>query len=259
MARTASYLLAGIVSVTALVGDAAAEGFAGTRVINLPTHLTVGASTLELLFTHRFSQTVDDAGGTDLFGLDSAADVGIGLSLGLTPNFQVELYRSSFFKQLEGAAKLTVVEQGSFPLGLAVRVGADYRGARGVAERWSYFVQAIAARSFGDRVDLFVVPMFASDTPTLSDAANLGLGAAVHLQRRWDVAVEVVPENCDAVGGEWAWGLGLVKRVPGHEFLIYAGNSRATTTDLLVGSDLPGGFRSGDVRLGFNLVRRFPE
>jgi hypothetical protein len=53
--------------------------------------------------------------------------------------------------------------------------------------------------------------------------------------------------------------VGAVKRVRGHAFLIYFGNSRATTTDLLAGSDIPGGFKSGDVRLGFNLVRRFPE
>jgi len=238
----------------------AAQESTVSRIINLPGHLTVGSNTLELLFTHRFSQTVEDAGGTDLFGLDSAADVGIGLALGLGPRLQVELYRSSFLKQLEAAAKVTLAEQGGgWPVGLAVRGGADYRGATGVKERWSGFVQAIVARSFGDQVDLWLIPMFASDTPTLTDATNVGIAGVFHLPRRWDVAAEVVPANRDAPAGELAWSLGLVKRIPGHEFLVYVGNSRATTVDLLVGSDLPGGFKENDVRLGFNLVRRFPE
>ena len=259
--RRANGLLARVLLVLLVPsGPLAAQELAGSRIINLPGHLTIGPSTLELLFTHRFSQTIEDGGGSDLFGLDSAADIGIGLALGLGPRLQVELYRSSFFKQIETAAKYTIAEQGSgWPIGVAVRGGADYRGANGVEERWSGFVQAIVARSFGDGFDLWLVPMFATDTPNLTNAANVGLAGVLHLPRRWDVAAEVIPENRDARGGELAWSLGLVKRVPGHEFLVYIGNSRATTADLLVGSDLPGGFAAGDVRLGFNLVRRFPE
>jgi len=252
-------LSAGVAMLSGAAPLAAAE-LGGSRIINLPGHLTVGASTLELVFTHRFSQTVGDAGGTELFGLDSAADVGIGLALGLGPRLQVEVYRSSFFKQIEAAAKLTLARQGAGrPLGLAVRAGTDYRGAAGVEQRWSGFVQAICGRTFGDTLSIWVVPMFASDTPTLENAANLGLAGVLHLRRRWDLAAEAIAANRDARDGEVAWSVGLVKRVPGHEFLVYVGNSRATTTDLMVGSDLPGGYGAGDVRLGFNLVRRFPE
>ena len=260
MNKPGGVLLAFAVAIVLPAAQLAAEELVGSKIINLPGHLTVGSSTLELLFTHRFSQTVDDAGGTDLFGLDSAADVGIGLALGLGPRLQVEIYRSSFLKQFEAAAKLTLVEQrDGWPVGLAVRGGADYRGARGVDERWAGFVQAVVARSWGEGLDLWIVPMYATDTPTLTDAANVGVAAVMHLPRRWDVAAEVIPKNRDAREGELAWSLGLVKRLPGHEFLIYVGNSRATTVDLLVGSDLPGGFATSDVRLGFNLVRRFPE
>ncbi len=229
------------------------------RLINLPTHLTVGTMTFEVVFTHRFSQTIDDASFKDLFGLDSTADVGIGAALGLGPRVQVELYRSSYFKTWEPAVKWAVVRQGeAFPVSVALRTGADYRSADGVAERWSVFAQAVIAHRMGDRVDLFVIPTFASDTPTLENALNVGFGFSLHL-RSWDVQVEAVPENRDARGGETAWAVGLNKRVRGHAFLLYLGNSRATTTGLLAGSDIPGGFKPGDVRLGFNLIRRFPE
>ena len=232
----------------------------GDRLINLPTHATVGASTLQVLFTHRFSQTVDGAGGYDLFGLDSAANIGIGLALGLGRDLEVELYRASFLKEYEAAAKWTLARQGAaFPIGLAVRAGADYRGAKGIDERWSAIAQLVIARRVGETVEVFVIPSYASDTPSLTNAANVALAALWQLPQRWHLAFEVVPENRDAADGEVAWAVGLAKRLPGHEFLFYLGNSPATTTSLIVGSDLPGGFGASDVRLGFNIVRRFPE
>lgn len=229
-----------------------------TRLINLPTHLGPGASTLEVTFTHRFLQTVSSAGGTDLFGLDSAANVGIGLGLGLGHGLSAEVYRSSFLKEWEGSVKWTATRQGNaFPLGVAVRAGGDYRGAAGVRDRWSGFVQAVLSRRIGTTLDLFVVPMFATDTPTLTNAANLGLGISLHLARGWDLSAEAIPGNRDGLDTRLAWSAAVTKRVPGHSFLIYLGNSPATTVDLLVGSDYPGGFASGDIRLGFNLIRRF--
>jgi hypothetical protein len=230
------------------------------RLVNLPTHVTVGPSTLQVLFTHRFTQTVDGAGGYDLFGLDSAANIGIGLALGLGRDLEVEVYRASFLKEYEGTVKWTLARQGAaFPVGVAVRAGADYRGAKGIDERWSAIAQVIVARRVGEKLDVFLIPSYASDTPSLTNAANLAVAAMWQLPKRWHLAIELVPANRDAVDGELAWALGVTKRVPGHEFLFYLGNSPATTTSLIVGSDLPGGFGAGDVRLGFNIVRRFPE
>lgn len=232
----------------------------GSRLIDLPSHRTVGYGVIEAAFIHRFSQTVDDGGGKNLWGLDSAADVGLGLAFGFSPRMQVELYRSSFLKEWEGAFKWTLARQGGdVPLGLAVRLGGAYRSADGIDDRWTGFVQAVLARRVGDRLDLFLVPGWVSDTPTLTDAANVGAAAALHLPKRWDLMLEVMPPNGDAEGAEVSWSIGFNKRIRGHSFLIYLGNSRATTTDLLYGTDIPGGYGAGDVRLGFNIVRRFPE
>lgn len=253
-------LCAGVALAAAAAAQTAGPPPPGDRLINLPTHATVGASTLQVLFTHRFSQTVDGAGGYDLFGLDSAANIGIGLALGLGRDLEVELVRASFFKEYEAAAKWTLARQGAaFPVGLAVRAGAAYRGAKGIDDRWSAIAQVVLARRVGERLEVYVIPSFASDTPSLRNAATLAVAACWRLPKRWHLALEAVPENADAAGGELAWAFGVAKRVPGHEFLVYLGNSPATTTTLIVGSDLPGGFAAGDVRLGFNIVRRFPE
>lgn len=52
--------------------------------------------------------------------------------------------------------------------------------------------------------------------------------------------------------------MGFNKRIRGHAFLIHLRNSRVTVTDLMAGSDILGGFKAADVRLGFTLIRRLP-
>jgi len=232
----------------------------GNGLINYPTHLVLSPSTLQVIFTHRFSQSVSDGGAGNLWGLDSAADVGIGLGMGFGHGLEAQVYRSSFQKQYELSGKWAALRQGGgSPIGLALRVGTDYRSASGVLDRWSGFGQVIMGWRPAHALDLFLVPTYATDTPTLRDAFNVGIGVSLHLPHAWDLVTEVTPANRDAEGSSTAWAFGFNKRVRGHAFLIYFGNSRATVTDMMVGSDIPGGFKSSDVRLGFNLIRRFPE
>ena len=256
-------LLAAVLALASPLGVPAQvvpEPELGTQLVNLPTHLVLPYGTLQVLFTHRFGETVATGGPGDLYGLDSAADIGLGLAMGFGHGLDAEVYRSSLFKQIEAAVKWTVVRQGaSFPLGLAVRAGSEYRAVSGVTDRWAGFAQLVLARRIGRFLDLFAVPTYVSDTPTLRNAGNVGFGASVHLPHAWDIAAEAIPANRKVPGATVAWSVGFTKRIPGHSFLIYVGNSRATTTDLIAGSDIPGGFKPGDVRLGFNLVRRFPE
>lgn len=231
-----------------------------SRLLNLPTLATVGPSTLEILFTHRFTQNAQDGGGEELFGLDSPADVGIGLALGLGANTHIELYRSSFWKEVELAGKLVVLPltEGR-PWGLAVRAGGNYRGAFGLSPRWSGFAQAVLAFRPHPRWELALIPTFVTDTPTLRRAGNVGFAWVFQLPRRFRVEGNLIPPNPKAKDAKLAWAVGLTKGVPGHSFTLYLGNSRATTTDLWVGSDFPANFRLRDLRLGFNLVRRLPE
>jgi hypothetical protein len=263
MAKAPIPLLAAVVAL-ALPLAASAQDVAQpeleSRLVNLPTHRVLTLGTWQLIFTHRFVETLSQGGSTNLYGLDSGADIGLGLALGLGGGVDVEVYRATLYKELEASVKWCPLRQGrAFPLGVAVRAGADYRGVPGISDRWAGFAQLVLARRVGGRLDLFAVPTFVSDTPTLRNAFNVGLGGAAHFARAWDVSLELMPANRDVPGSRVAWALGFTKRIRGHSFLIYLGNSRATTTDLIAGSDLPGGFKADDARLGFNLVRRFPE
>jgi hypothetical protein len=236
----------------------AQQGANDARLLNLPSAALVGPMTLEVLFTHRFSQPVDAAGGENLFGLDGPADVGIGLALGLGRLWQMELYRSSYLKTVELAGKVGLPRQ-TLGATVAVRGGGVYRLRPVGGSRWAGFLQAAASWKTGRALEVLVVPTWVSDTPTLRRAANVGFGVVWHGPKRWRVLLELVPENPRARRAAAAWALGVSKGVPGHSFVIYLGNSRATTSDLWPGSDFPGGLRLRDARLGFNLVRRFPE
>jgi len=67
----------------------------------------------------------------------------------------------------------------------------------------------------------------------------------------------VIPKNNDLDASRTAWHVALSKAMGAHIFEIVLGNSRATTVDQMLGGDSAAGFQTGDVRLGFNIIRDF--
>jgi hypothetical protein len=230
----------------------------GTRLINVATPYPVGARTLEVIFTHRFNQPVNDGTVHDLWGLDSGADTGIGLALGVTRSFDLSLYRSSFQESYEVAGKFLVLEQAPrVPVTIAVRAGADLLRREGVADADRPFAQILLARRFARGFNLLLSPSWVGDTPRLRDAFNVPIGLTLALSPSTMIELELIPENRDLDESETAWHVALSKAVGGHIFEIVLGNSRATTVDQFLGGDSAAGFEPGDVRLGFNIVRDF--
>lgn len=231
----------------------------GTRFVNLATPFPVGAGRWELFFSHRFQQTVQDGSSHDLWGLDSAADVGFGATFGVTRNLDLGIYRSSFQEDFELAGRFLVFEQAPrVPLSIAVRAGVDRVEREGVVDPTRPFAQLLLARRFGRGVNLIVAPSWVADTPLLADAINVPIGLSVPLLHGRILELEVVPANRDLDDSVLAWHVGISHDVGGHIFEVVLGNSRATTVDHMLGSDFPPGFEEEDVRLGFNLVRFFP-
>jgi hypothetical protein len=235
----------------------------GTRLIDVATPFTVGPRRLELLFTHRFDQPINQgANAHNLWGLDSGADVGIGFTYGLLRHLDLSVYRSSFQEDYELAGKLQVLAQSArMPLSAAVRAGADLLGRLGVVDPHRPFVQLLLGRNLAAGWNVFASPSWVHDTPLLRNAWNVPVGVTAPLPGKWLLDGEVVAANRalrDSPGASrLAWHAAFAKQIGWHRFQIVLGNSRATTVDQILGGDFAGGFTTHDLRLGFNLVRYF--
>jgi hypothetical protein len=235
----------------------------GSRLIDVATPFTIGRRRLEVLFTHRFDQPVNQGGNAhNLWGLDSGADVGFGFTYGLLRRLDLSAYRSQFQEDYELAGKLQVLDQAPrVPLSAAVRAGADLLGRKGVVDPHRPFVQLLLGRRLAAGWNVFVSPTWVRATPLLRDAWNVPVGLTLPLPGKWLLDGEVVAANHalrDLPGASrLAWHAAFGKQIGWHIFQIVLGNSRASTVDQIVGGDFAGGFTTHDLRLGFNLVRYF--
>jgi len=237
----------------------------GSRIINFPSADVPRPGTLTLLFTHRFTQPLEDSDIHSLYSFDSGADIGIGLAYAPLTNLDVSLYRSSNQDVYELDAKYRVFATDS--VAAAVRAGGDWRTERGVENRFSFFAQAIVAVTIGSRVRLSAIPTYVSrvagntfvgQQPFYEDVVNLGGALSLAVTRSINVHGEVMARRKNTDSGGVAWNASIEKTVPRHRFSFTVGNQRATTVDQYV-TWTPQFFGESSHRffIGFNIVRQW--
>ncbi|HUJ15703.1 MAG TPA: DUF5777 family beta-barrel protein [Thermoanaerobaculia bacterium] len=248
----------------------------GDVLLSLPTSHMSLPGTWEIRFTHRFNQSIDQGSFSDrihsLFGLDSNADVGIGLSYVPVRDLELSAYRSNALDDIELGAKYNVFQQArAIPFSAAVRAGGDWRTEADLNDRTSVFAQAILARQFGKRAEISIIPTYVTNAGRVvsgntsaalfRNAFNVPIGAAVMLTQAVSVIGEVVPRNRDLpadMHGYFAWSAGLKTAIGGHFFELMLTNSNATHVDQYVTSTYMGSpLHRGDLHIGFNIERRF--
>ncbi len=233
----------------------------GETLINQPTPRVFGVGTWEIKFTHRFSQPINEGDIQSLWGLDSAADIGIGLTYVPIQDLQISLYRTDIQDDYELAAKWSALKQApAMPVSLSFRAGADVRTEEGMNDRASFFAQALVSRRIGERIEIFANPSYVSNTDSFEHAVNLPLGAAYMLKPHLSAIIELIPPNGDlpsSIDSDFSWAIGLKRAIGGHYFEVLLSNSRATHVDQYVPGNFLGGLNAGDVYLGFNIERRF--
>jgi hypothetical protein len=248
----------------------------GDTLLTLPTAHIGGPAMWEVKFTHRFNQSIDQGSFSDrvhsLFGLDSNADVGLGLSYVWRPRLQFSLYRSNAMDDIELGAKYIAFQQAAaIPFSAALRVGTDLRTEKDLDDRTSLFAQAILSRQFGPRVEVFIAPTYAtkagravvdaSSQALFKNAFNAPLGAAFMIRNGLSVVGELYPKNRDlpdGVDADYGWAIGFKRAVGGHHFEILLTNNNATHVDQYITSTYMGSpLRRGDLHIGFNIERRF--
>jgi hypothetical protein len=248
----------------------------GDLLLSLPTSHMPSAGTWEIRFSHRFNQSIDQGSFSDrvhsLWGLDSNADVGIGLSYALRRDLQLSFLRSNAMDDIELAAKYLVVQQApSIPFGAAIRLGGDVRTEKDLNDRTSVFAQAILSHQFGQRAEVFVMPTYITNagravsgqvsTALFKHAFNAPVGAAIAIRPALSIVAELVPKNRDLPSGthaDFGWSFGLKKAMGGHFFEIFLTDNNATHADQYVTATYQGSpLNRRDLHIGFNIERRF--
>ena len=134
------------------------------RLVNVPTPKRVLRGSLNLYFTHRFSEPVRplSESGRDLLGLDSFAVSSLGLFYGITDRLYVNAYRSpicqrGLCKTIElGVGYHWLDERGRSPLALSTY--ASIEGDDNFTENFTCNLQAMLARSATKYLNLFFSP-----------------------------------------------------------------------------------------------------
>ena len=245
----------------------------GDVLLTLPTSHMPDRGTWESKFAHRFNQSIDEGEAIhSLFGLDSGANVTIGLSFVPRRDLQLALTRSNVLDTIEASAKYLVFQQASaIPISAALRGGVDLRTERDLDDRTSFFAQAILSRQFGRRFAIYAMPTFVTDAgrgtsgdrsvALFSEAFNVPMGMAFMVRPATSIVLELIPPNADLPDSnqtDLGWALGYKRAIGGHFFEILLTNSNATTADQYVTTTYQGaGLRAGDLQLGFNIERRF--
>ena len=249
----------------------------GDTLLTLPTSHIPAEGTWEVKFTHRFNQSIDQGSFADrlhsLFGLDSNADVGFGLSYAPHRNVQFSMVRSNTNDAIETAAKWVVFQQSrALPFSAALRGGVVYLTERDLEDRASLFGQAIVSRQFGQRAEIFAMPSIATNAGRAINeaglsaalfeyAVNVPVGVAVTLTPAVSVVVELTPPNGelpDNLEADIGWAVGLKRVIGGHWFELLLTNSSATFADQYLTSTFQGSpLDQGDLKIGFNIERRF--
>ncbi len=235
----------------------------GSRIINLPSADVPRRGTLTVLFTHRFSQPVEQSDIHSLYSFDSGADIGIGLAYTPLDDLDVSLYRSSNLDVYELDVKYHVISRG--PFSAAVRVGGDWRTQVGLQNRNGIFAQAILGLSLGSRVRLTAVPTYISKTsgqpfvsprPFYENLFSVPGAISIAVTKTVNVQGEVSPRLGRSDSQGVAWIVALEKTVVRHRFAFTVGNQRGTTVDQYISTDFSG-LSPHNYYLGFNLVRQW--
>jgi hypothetical protein len=264
MPKRQSLLAALALSVLAASGTLAGQepppwspGY-GDRFLQNASPLVNEKGVLQAIFTHRFNQPVNSAGGNDLFGLDSGANIGLGVGYVPVDRLSVEAYRASSGGDYEFAAKYAFLEPTKErPFGIAVRGGLDWMTKYQIDQKVGGFGQVLLAATIADRVTIAAAPTFVSNTPLFKNVFNVPIAVQVRIGKGFFATGEYIPRNKDLDGSVGQWSFAIEKSVWLHRFAVWIGNSAATTVDQMMAGDYAGGVKEYNIRLGFNIIRQF--
>jgi hypothetical protein len=236
-----------------------------SKIANLPSPVDLKRGSVEIMIQHRFLDSVT-AGAGEAWGIDSGANIDIGMNYGLTDRISAGVARTRFDKIVELSSTYEIRTAKDSRWQLALRGGVE--GKNNFQEHYSPFLQLTSQFDYG-RLRLNAVPTFAFNSrpeellefygsrminPESNHTFALGLGGDIALNKRYSLMVEYTPRLAGYGGLDERrdhLAAGLVIRTYGHVFTVLVGRSRDFTPSKYgVNAD----YRA--MSLGFNIYRR---
>lgn len=238
----------------------------GTDLINMPTPDLPAPRTLEIHFSHRFSESIQDSGREGLWGLDSFATPTFYFAYGLVDRVSAYGGRTSHLATWEYGATVELLRETdtAAPVSAGAVVGGFYRDTSGLESKAGFSLELPVGLRAHERLSLLAVPFLATNTDPDAEAtsdgysAAFGLGGTFSLTPSMSIDVEWITnvggyKRADAVD---QWQVFYSIKVGGHQFQIGVTNSVLQTPDAMAAGTLETGI-DGETRIGFNLVRDF--
>lgn len=242
-------------------------------IIAMPTALRLPRFKSSFRVTHRFGRPLGqgDFGdlASDLFGLDSGAQIGLEYRFGLMRGTQVGIHRTSD-RTIELFAQYDLMQErdGRF-VNLAVIGSIDgpnnFQGssvdASGtVTPSYSPALGVVVSRSFAPVGTIFLQPIWVNNSNPLpselveeNDTFMIGVGTRLRIRPTVYLVGEIIPRITGNEDGVNQASFGIEKRAGGHVFQLNFSNGLGTT----MGQIARGGGTNDDWYLGFNISRKF--
>jgi len=235
-------------------------------LLSLPTPVDLDRNNIEIHIQHRFFQALEDSIPGNAFGIDSGANINIGLNYALTNRLSAGISRTREDQLISLTATQEIHTKSESWWKMSLYGGVA--GKRNFEEHYSPFLQLATVLDYKAlRLNLTPTVVFNSRDESLAsqpgpDAVNpdsnntfsLGIGADVALHRRFSLMGEYVPRLA-GFGGFFGkhsqLGGGVAIRTWGHVFTVLVSTSRNfSPTKYAVDADFD------DVSIGFNIYRR---
>ncbi len=217
--------------------------------------------------THRFRRPLGagDFGElvSDLFGIDSGANIGLEYRFGIIRGTQVGIRRLNN-RTIEFFGQYNVMQQNATrPIGLGVI--ASVEGTNNFRDSYSQALGVAVSRTLGVRGVLYVEPIWVNNSRLPgtrraalgglvgNDTFMIGVGARIRVRPTVYLVGEIIPRVAGYDPGVNHASFGIEKRAGGHAFQINFSNGFGT----MMGQLARGGFTNDDWFLGFNISRKF--
>ncbi|WP_457565580.1 DUF5777 family beta-barrel protein [Caldithrix abyssi] len=239
------------------------ELFHSTQSVHFVTATFLRRGEFEYEISHRFLPPISTE--KSFLGIDGPARIRMGLAYGITEQTMLTLARSNLNDNVDVQLKqrLLTWRNGAAPTLIAINIGAGWNTEvvnRSAADSKNvqYYAHLILNTMLKKKLAVGIVPSYLYNShiycPSAQYSFTIGTNLQYYVSPMWSVFME---SNTTVSGYRGQYNsllVGIELETGGHFFKIFVGNNAAPNpSQFLAGSDLK--FRTGNLRLGFNITR----